>query len=174
MRKRKAGILLFFVLLPFLISAEDFKATTVILVSHAEKQSNADDPELSAAGKACAQELARILEHTGIRAIYTSQYLRTKATAAPLAEWLKTATMEVDASKPDLLVQDILAHYAGQAVLVVGHSNTIPDIIAALGAKAPSIEDMEYDNLYVVTIWAPGKAALVRLKYGKGSEANHD
>ena len=174
MHKRNAGILLFFLFLPFLVSAEEFKATTVILVRHAEKQSNADDAELSGAGKARAQELARILEHTGIRAIYTSQYLRTKATASPLAERLDTAAMEVDASKPDLVIQDIFAHYAGQAVLVVGHSNTIPDIIAALGGKVPPIGDMEYDNLYVVTAWAPGKAAVVRLKFGKGSESGHD
>lgn len=170
MRKRNAGLLLFLLFLPFLLSADDFKLTTVVLVRHAEKVADTDDPDISAAGKARAQELARILEKTGIKAIYTSQYVRTKQTAQPLATWLDTSLLEVDSAKPDLIIQDIFAHYSGQVVLVVGHSNTVPALIAALGAKVPPIGDLEYDNLYVVTALAPGKASVVRLKYGKESE----
>ena len=67
-------------------------------------------------------------------------------------------------------VQDVVnavKKHAGHTVLVVGHSNTVPAIVAALGAKRPAaICDPEYDNLFIVTIAADGKAAVVHAKYG--------
>ena len=170
MRNLRARLLLVFLFLPLLLPADDFKPTTVILVRHAEKAADTDDPVLSAAGKARAGELARVLEGTGIQAVYTSQYIRTKDTAKPLAARLGLTPVEVNAGKPDLMIQDIFAHHAGQAVLVVGHSNTVPELISTLGAKVPPIGDLEYDNLYVVSVLARGKASVVRLKYGKESE----
>src|ERR1044071_2972996 len=68
---------------------DDFKATTVVLVRHAEKAADPrEDPPLLESGNTRAQELARILEPVGIKAIYTSQFLRTKQTAEPLAKQL--------------------------------------------------------------------------------------
>src|SRR5918993_5293242 len=68
---------------------DDFKPTTVFLVRHAERaDAPREDPPLLETGTARAQSLARILGKSGIKAIYTSQYLRTKATAEPLAKQL--------------------------------------------------------------------------------------
>jgi len=155
-------------LLLFSISvfADSAKPTTVILVRHAEKVADTDDPELSAAGKARATELVRVLGSAGITAIYSSPYIRTRTTAAPLAEHLKLKVTEMDAKNSPAFAKDILSKHPGEFVFVSGHSNTVPEIITALGASVPEIEDWEFDNLYVVTVTAPGKATVARLKYG--------
>jgi len=82
---------------PAAVSAQDdFKATTVFLVRHAEKaDAPREDPPLLETGTARAQLLARILGKSGIKAIYTSQYLRTKATAEPLAKQLGIASVVI-------------------------------------------------------------------------------
>ena len=60
-----------------------------------------------------------------------------------------------------------LAKHRGQTVVVVGHSNTVPDIVAALGAaRPPAICDAEYDNLYVVRVPVAGAATVERRRYG--------
>jgi 2,3-bisphosphoglycerate-dependent phosphoglycerate mutase len=164
-------LLLFFLLVPFLTSAEQQKQTTIILVRHAEKQLNAgDNPQLSTAGESRSRELARILGSSGITAIYSCpEHVRTWKTAEPLAQNLKLQRNSIDADQTDAVLKDIFAHHNGEVVLIVGHSDTVPEIIQALGAKVPPIGDNEYDNLYVVTASAPGTASVVRLKYGAGS-----
>jgi broad specificity phosphatase PhoE len=164
--RRNAIVLLFaLVLTPALLRAQQ---TTVILVRHAERTSMSEDA-LSAAGKARAQRLAELLRHAGIRAIYSTAYKRTRETAQPLAQALGialTITQATGATLAPSLSQQILRENRGNTVLVVGHSNTTPDVIRALGAPAvPAIPDSEYDNLYVVQIDAPGKATLIRAKF---------
>lgn len=142
--------------------------TTVILLRHAEKLRTPgdDNPALSSDGAKRAQDLVRIVQPTGIKAIYTSQYLRTRSTAEPLAKSLGLEIQQVDASDTPGLVQRILKEHAGDTVLVVGHSDTVPEIIDALGAgKVPEIADTEFDNLYIVTVTGPHKASVVHLKY---------
>lgn len=148
-------------------------ATTVILVRHAEKASSpAADPPLTSAGEARARALLAKVRDAGVSAIITTQFVRTKATAAPVAAALGI-TPEVVPAIGATHVQDVAAairRHAGQTVLVVGHSNTIPAIIAALGApQPPPICDEEYDNLYIVTIAPDGRAKLTKAKYGKRS-----
>jgi len=64
-------------------------------------------------------------------------------------------------------VAKILADHAGETVLVVGHSNTTPDVLRQLGiANPPSIADSQYDDLFVVTLATGAPARLVRLRYG--------
>lgn len=171
MRQLKIWSLIILLILPaVLFAAEATKPTTIILVRHAEKQSNAENPDLSAAGQARARDLVRLLESSGIRAVYCSQYLRTRRTLEPLATFLKLTPIEVNADKTDELVKRIFAEHSGEVVLVAGHSDTVPEIIGVLGASVPSISDSEYDNLYVVTASAPGKAVVVRLKFGAAAE----
>ena len=141
--------------------------TTVILVRHAEKAPAAamsNDVPLSDAGVARAKELARVLASTSIDAIYTTNYQRTKQTAAPLAA---DHHLEPIVAEPAAMANIIRTKHAGQTVVVVGHSNTTPDVIRALGvASPPSIGDSEYDDLFIVTL-APGAAPkLVTLRYG--------
>lgn len=141
--------------------------TTVILVRHAEKAAAtamSSDVPLSDAGTARAKELARVLAGTPIDAIYTTQYQRTKQTAAPLAA---ERHLEPIVADPAAMANVIRTKHAGQTVVVVGHSNTTPEVIRALGvALPPTIGDNEYDDLFIVTL-APGAAPkLVTLRYG--------
>ena len=142
--------------------------TTVVLVRHAEKDTQPpDNPPLSAAGQARSQELARVLEGANIRAIYATQFARTQQTVQPLADRLGLPVTQVDASDAAGLVNHIVSNHRGEAVLVAGHSNTVPRIIEKLnGGQIPAIADTEYDKLFVVTIYRFGKAKVVQLRYG--------
>lgn len=157
---------------------DDFKATTVFLVRHAEKaDAPREDPPLLETGTARAQLLARILGKSGIKAIYTSQYLRTKATAEPLAKQLGIASvvisLKMSPSNPRQVssesIQEIVEKIyqrPGENALVIGHSNSVPDVIKALGGDVvPTIDEKEFDDLFVVTVYAKGRARVTHLKY---------
>ncbi|MCI0487936.1 MAG: histidine phosphatase family protein [Blastocatellia bacterium] len=161
------------------ISAKvDFSATTVYLVRHAEKEKTPpNDPPLSEAGLARSKNLARILQKAGIKAIYTSQFLRTQQTAQPLAEASGIAVVQVplrmDPSNPRKVseaslreaVEKVYEH-GGGGVLIVGHSNTVPEMIRLLGGdQVPFINESVYDDLFVVTVYEKGKAKVAHLKY---------
>jgi broad specificity phosphatase PhoE len=156
------------------IPAADPGTTTVIVVRHAEKAAEpAADPPLTAAGVARAQALVDALRGVPIRAVISTDFARTRSTVAPVAARLGLTTQLVDARARDHashVASDVLARYRGQTVLVAGHSNTVPDIVAALVApKPPNICDAEYDNLYVVRVPAAGAATVERRRYGAAS-----
>lgn len=144
--------------------------TTVLLVRHADRQGTAD--ALTAAGTARAQALAHVMEKSGISAIYTSEAARTQQTAAPTASLLGITPAAVAAADVAGLVATLRTDHSGQKVMVVGHSNTVPQIIAELGGPAVTIGSAEYDNLYVLTVcrcrrW--GGIGLTNLQYGAAS-----
>ena len=150
--------------------------TTVILVRHAEKAAEpAADPGLTAAGEARARALIAVARDAGVTAVVTTQFVRTKATAQPIAAALGITPEVVDAratQHAQEVARTILAKHSGEVVLVVGHSNTIPAIVAALGAaQPPPICDSEYDGLYVVTVPASGSARVIRARYGEPTPA---
>jgi len=143
---------------------------TVYVVRHAEKAAApAGDPPLSPAGRARAKALVDSAKQAGVHAIITTQFLRTKETGAPTAAALGI-TPEIVPATSARSIQDVVAavrKHAGETVLVVGHSNTVPGIIAGLGAEEPpAICDSEYDDLYVVKISADGKATVSHGHYG--------
>ena len=143
--------------------------TTVILIRHAEKNidPNTSDPDLSPAGQARAQELVRMFADSGINALYATQYKRTQQTLKPLADRLGLPVNLVDSKKTPELVKQLLVDHRGQTILVSGHNNTVPEIIAALGGPQFSpIPETQFDNLYIVTVYRFGKAKVVQLKYG--------
>lgn len=146
--------------------------TTVIITRHAEKkiEPNNNDPDLSPAGEARAQEIARLFADAGVNAIYATQYKRTQQTVKPLAD--KTGvpvTQMIARNTADLLAQ-IQGQHRGQVIFIAGHNNTVPEIIKALGGPAyPTIPETEYDNLFIVTIYRTGKAKVVKMKYGASS-----
>jgi broad specificity phosphatase PhoE len=144
---------------------------TVFLVRHAERSDTpagaqtmmAADPDLSAAGRARAESLAAMLGDAGITAIYTTQYKRTRQTAEPLAKALGLEIQVVNGRDLDGLVRKVTAEKGN--VLIVGHSNTVPDTMKALGVEtAVTIADNEYDNLFVVSRGGAG-ASMVRLRF---------
>lgn len=147
--------------------------TTVILVRHAEKAAApADDPPLTAAGEARARDLVQAVRDAGVAVVITTQFARTRATAQPTATTLGITPTVVPATSA-AHVRDVVAEiqkHAGQTVLVVGHSNTVPAIVEALGAKRPvAICDSQYDDLYVVTIRGAGTTNTVHARYGAPS-----
>ncbi len=147
--------------------------TTIIVIRHAEKniEPNNNDPDLSPAGQARAQELTRMFADAGINAIYATQYKRTQETVKPLADKLGLPVNPVDAKKTADLVTRIRAENSGQTVFIAGHNNTVPEIIAALGGPTyPVIPETEFDNLYIVTVYRTGKAKVVKMKYGSQTQ----
>lgn len=149
--------------------------TTVILIRHAEKniEPNNPEPELSPAGQARAQELVRMFGDTGINAIYATQYKRTQQTVKPLADKLGLPVNQVNSKNTADLLAQIRLQHSGQVIFVSGHNSTVPEIIAALGGPTyPTIPETEYDNLYIVSVYRTGKAKVVKLKYGTASPAS--
>ena len=152
---------------------ESQATTTLIFVRHAEKEAApADDPGLTDAGRQRVAELTRQLSDAdvvaGVDAIYSSPFKRTMETVQPLATRLGLDINEYDPSDNEGVLERILADHKGKIVLVVGHSNTLPGLIADLGASknVPPIADNEYDNLYLVSIPWFGKTKTIRLRYG--------
>lgn len=153
---------------------ESQATTTVIFVRHAEKAvEEGGDPGLSEAGHARAAELARQLVDAdvvaGVDAIYSTSYRRTEETARPTADALGLAVTSYDAANTETIMDEIVRTHKGKIILVVGHSNTVPELIANMGAskKVPAIDEAEYDNIYIVTIPWFGKTKTIRLRYGE-------
>ena len=143
--------------------------TTVILIRHAEKviDPNNPDVDLSPAGQARAQELVRMFGDAGINTIYATQYKRTQQTVKPLADKLGLAITQVNSKSTPELLSQIKAQHRGETIFISGHNNSVPEIIAALGGPTyPTIPESEYDNLYIVTVYRTGKAKVVKMKYG--------
>ncbi len=145
----------------------------VILVKHAEKAVATDaDPPLSPAGKARAHALARALAEARIDLIITSQYRRTRETAAPLAGERGLTPVVIGAgSDIDAHIRDVAAAVKARppakAILVVGHSNTSPAIIEALGGpRLPDFSEAEHATLFTLVLSDVGPPLLVRSSYG--------
>lgn len=164
-----SGCTLLVVLAAAAAMREDDAETTVILVRHAEKaMAPGDDPALSEAGRKRADALRRVLEKADVSAIYATQYQRTQQTVEPLAKALKIPVTKMEAAGTEKLVAQIRQKHGGETVLVAGHSNTVPEIMKALGVgQPPTIGDGDFDNLFVVTISKTGPSRLLHLQYGK-------
>jgi len=149
------------------LSAEE--SSTIFLVRHAEKTEASEDPALSEAGELRSHELAGVLRDAGIQQIYSTDYTRSRDTAAPLAALLK---LELELYDPRELA-DFAARLRsrGSRQLVVGHSNTTPELVALLGGDPGEEIDeyIEYDRLYIVTINAIGVTSLL-IRYGSSPE----
>lgn len=152
---------------------ESQATTTILFVRHAEKALQpADDPGLNDAGRRRVAELTRQLADAdvvaGVDAIYVSPYRRSIETAEPLAAQLGLEIQSYDPADNEAVLARILKAHKGKIILVVGHSNTIPGLIADLGAskKVPPIDEFEYDNIYLVSIPWFGKTKTIRLRYG--------
>lgn len=147
--------------------------TTIVLVRHAEAMAGAGrDPALSEAGAARAEALAAALVDLQVRAVFTTQYQRTVLTGRPTAEAANAPLIEVPVSggiEPYAadLVRRVHAEHAGGAVVIVGHSNTVPALVKAFSGIDPGeIRHDEYDRLFVVTTNTPGWGRVVRARYG--------
>lgn len=143
-------------------------ATTFILLRHAETSGAGSDPALSAAGQQRAAELVRVLKNVPVQAVYATSYLRTTQTAQPTATDKSLNVQTYDPFAPGPLTDAVLNAYQGQAVLIVGHSNTIPALLNVLTGTNDfaQIPDTQYDNLFIVSVFEKGRAKVTHLKYG--------
>jgi broad specificity phosphatase PhoE len=151
---------------------EEEEPTIAIVTRHAERAKDpGPDPSLDSAGKGRAKALAIALQDAGVAAAIVTQYRRTRETAAPLVDRLKIPVLErpVTAGKVDeyaaALAKEIRSAYGGRTVLVVGHSNTVPAIVAALsGRTIEPIPDDRYGDVYVVVIPKTGEPRLMQMR----------
>ena len=141
-------------------------ALVVFLVRHAEKVDGSRDAALTEAGQARAQTLAHVLRSADLTSIYSSDFVRTRATAAPVAACTGLGVQIYDPRDlPGLIAR---LRRSGGRHLVVGHSNTTPNVVGLLGGDPgpPIDETSEYDRLYVVTVGAGGSASTALIRFG--------
>jgi broad specificity phosphatase PhoE len=171
----KRQLLLFVILLTTgTISCDRPQAgsTMVLIVRHAEKASDAEDSPLTEAGAQRAEALVGVVGDAGVSSIYSTQFKRNRDTAKPLAERLGITVTEVPVNLQNpgdygkTLARTIKEKHSGQAVVVVGHGNTIGSIVEGLTGRAASLGDIQYSDLFVVTIPPAGTARVIRAKYG--------
>jgi phosphohistidine phosphatase SixA len=145
----------------------------VLLVRHADidlpPPPGSNDPPLNAAGRARAEALAHVAGRAGVTTIFTSPFVRTKQTVEPLAA--RSGLRPRQVPPPPALANEVLSGAAGAVVLIAGHSNTVPEMIAALGVPPPrpTIGEREFDNLFVVAVAGSGQAGLISLKFWERS-----
>ncbi|CAH1000516.1 hypothetical protein LEM8419_01669 [Neolewinella maritima] len=148
-------------------SAEAAAATTtVILVRHAEKAAG-EDPELTAAGTERAKRLQLMLSEADLAAVYSTDTRRTQATAGPTAQDHGLDIQTYDASGLPALAKNLVRSHAGRTVLVVGHSNTTPDLLTELvgpGATV-TIDAEDFGTIYVVSARRSGRGEFLHLRY---------
>lgn len=153
--------------------AADTGITTFIVVRHAEKVDASRDPDLSAAGHARAQALAAYLGERELAAAYATEFKRTSQTLAPSAKarGLAITPYPAEQAASEFAAQLRATHPRGN-VLIAGHSNTVPDIVAALCAcTVAPVADHEYDRMSIIRVDADGRARLELARYGAASPA---
>ncbi len=137
---------------------------TLILLRHADVD-DVPDPELNARGQLRAEALAELLAVAGVTSIFVSPALRTQQTAAPLAAKLNLVAQVVPTWEET--VPKALSAMAGEVVVVIGHSNTIPKIIHALGGPMSATAVLQgHEDLFITTVLGPNSVRVVHLKYG--------
>jgi broad specificity phosphatase PhoE len=134
----------------------------IYLVRHGEKAADGNDPSLTPQGRQRAQNIATMLHRAGIQAIFSSATARTLETAKPLSALLSLPVQQYEAGKPELLIDKVKALQG--PVLVVGHSNTLPELVRLFGgAPGTEIGDNEFDRVYQLVNGADGKVTTVLL-----------
>ncbi len=160
------NLLLLFTIILMLASCNSKpKEKTIYIVRHAEKQLVGDDPELAQVGEIRAKKLAQILADREIKHVFSTDYKRTKSTAAPTATASGIEIMTYDPRNHDELVTQLKESEGN--ILVVGHSNTVSQIanyFVGEGEKYGDLEETEYDFIYEVTLNENGES-VVRKTY---------
>jgi broad specificity phosphatase PhoE len=145
-------VLLLAILAPCVASAD---AKFIYLTRHAEKSATGSDPVLTPDGVTRANNIAATLRKSGITSIYSSNTVRTRQTAQPLATLSNLAVQTYDSNQLAAFAQQLRALPGN--TLVVGHSDTTPELIRLLsGDVVPAIAETEFDRLYQIAIGQDG------------------
>jgi broad specificity phosphatase PhoE len=171
--------------------------TTVMLVRHAERVPGSGNVNLSDEGRARAQALVAVANEAGVTAVYSTEWCRTAQTAQPLVLALGLPLHVLESADPQAglgscdpaisatmiavpeeiataaeVVQNVLDRHRGRTVLIVGHSDTVPPMVAVLGegSFAPvEIAPTDFGRLFVVTarrLFVFKSARLIKARYG--------
>jgi phosphohistidine phosphatase SixA len=152
------------------LSAQAQKNKTIWVVRHAEKLTHDPkdtNPDLNEKGLQRAEDLKQYFSKKKIEKTFSTPFLRTKNTAEPLAKMSKTK-IEIYETKVDADFANKIKALPNKNILIVGHSNTVLEIIKILGAKPPvqTLKDDDYDFLFEVKI--KGNKAFVKThRYGE-------
>lgn len=155
--RRTAMMISLITLSMFVALGTTAQRTTVYIVRHAEKNltdSNAKDPALSIEGLQRSYDLDNLLAQERISAIFSTNYIRTRKTGEPLAKRIGKDVMLYDPAQSAELVANVKKEFHGKSVLIVGHSNTVLQLVEAFGGKTSimEIKDHEYRNLFKLEI----------------------
>jgi 2,3-bisphosphoglycerate-dependent phosphoglycerate mutase len=140
--------------LPILLISFCFSSCTTHLyfVRHAEKRNSADTTTLTLLGQERAKALSELLIHSSIDSIYCTKYNRTQQTAQPLSHAIHKPIIIYNLDSLSEFSQK-LVNKKGKNILVVGHSNTVPKMIQHLTGERVEIQDNDFDNLFIVSIY---------------------
>lgn len=159
----KANILSFLFFLALSIGQAQTSPSVIFIVRHCEKAlESTDNPNLSEEGKKHAAHLAEILKNVGIEAVYSTNYKRTMQTGEPLATAMK---LTPTAYEPREAAFGEMLRKSGKKVLVVGHSNTVPELLNQLTGTNNYKPEEAYGDLWVVTIQEHQAAVVLRLSF---------
>jgi len=128
------------------------QGNSIYLIRHAEKANDGTkDPALTEKGLQRAQNIVQMLSHAGISKVYATDYKRTQMTAQPMADYLGLEVLSYNPSELSVLVQQLKDDQAN--VLVVGHSNTTPQLAHLLsGEPVVNLTEADFDYLFQVII----------------------
>jgi broad specificity phosphatase PhoE len=134
---RLSGLLVFVLLaLAACATAREPQPPATYVMRHLNTPAGERDPDLTADGQRNAMLLANWFGTERPDAIYVSDFRRTRQTVAPLAARLGLTPLLYDPADTPGLIARVRA--TPGRVLIVGHSNTVPDIVAALGGTRPA------------------------------------
>ena len=153
------------------LTAQD-EGVVVYVVRHAERADDGApasaamvDPPLSEAGTARARALAELLRPADLTHVHSTDYLRTRSTALPVSEATGLPIGLYDPGEQAAFARRLRA--TAGTHLVVGHSNTVPDLVELLGGEpGEPIADLEYDRVYVVRMLPGGATGSAVFRYG--------
>ncbi|WP_417664971.1 SixA phosphatase family protein [Pseudidiomarina sp.] len=128
--------------------AEPTKVMTLFIVRHAEKVPDKPDPELSVQGQQRAIHLAHLLKHVDLEHVYATKYQRAQQTAKPTAEMLDVAITTYAAGDSEALIKSVLEQQ--QNALIVGHSNTVPELVRLAGGNHVELSEQDYGDVFML------------------------
>ena len=139
------------------ISFVSCKATTFYVVRHAERDNSAmtNDVPLSEAGRQRAEALKNELKGKKIGTVYSTNYVRTKSTAQPLADAVGVTIQVYDPRDSTFISRIVNTGDKDEEgnMLIVGHSNTVDDIVNKLIGRnviPGDLPDTQYGDLFII------------------------
>lgn len=167
-----------FIILGFLFFGQQSiyaQKTTIWVVRHGEKEMSDPkdkDPDLSPEGKERAEALAKYLKGEKLDSIFSTNYKRTKLTGYPTADKIGLTIKTYDAAAQMVFAEGLIKNAKGKKMLIIGHSNTVQEILVAFGAKKPvkDLTDNDYDYVFILTLKGDKKEVKVE-RYGLAHHA---